>query len=747
MNPAQVNEEIKKAGCAFCAGNCGVLVKVENGKVTRITGNKEHKLTLGNVCERVGYGSRWLYHPDQLMRPVKRAGNRGEGKWREIEWEQAFDEIAGKLAEVKERYGPESLVITEGTYRSGMFWMRSRFCNLFGNPQNIAHAGVICFLNCYAVNMAMIGGCCSLAANISHANCAVIWGQNPASSFPRTIASIKRKRGDENFKIIVIDPRQTRTTDIADMWLQPRPGTDAALALGWLNVIINEELYDREFVSNWTYGFEPLKQRVQEYTPKRVAEITGVDEEKIIASARMYANAKPACMVRGVAADQIGRNASRVEQCRVILRAITGNLDVRGGDLMPGIGPEIDGNLFRREVVLELIDKLPVENRSRQIGADRFKVMSWQSYELTSGPYEKCTGMPEPVGHRVAASPPLTWRAILSGEPYPVKAMITWGSNPMMWASNTGLVHEALKSQNLELHVVMDFWKTPTAELADYILPVSSWMERPLCSTFEDLSDVVFGGGRSVQPLGERKDDYTIWRELGIRLGQKEYWPWETIEEAIKYQLEPLGISYEEFVDTGYIRGTRKYKKYEERGFPTSTGKVELYSTVFEKLGYDPLPYYEEPPESPVSTPEVAKEYPLILNTGGRFMPMFHSEHRQKGIGMRERHPDPLTDIHPETAQKLGIKDGDWVYIETRRGRIIQKAHFNAGILPNVVNVEASWWFPEMDGAEPSLHGVWESNANVLTLDDPDSCDPLTGGWCNRALLCKVYKADTRPGA
>ncbi len=741
MNTNTESSEVKKSGCAFCAGNCGVLVSVKDGKVTRIVGNKEHQLTLGNVCERVGYASRWLYHPDQLMHPLKRAGNRGENKWQRIEWEQAFDEIADKLRDIKKKYGPESLVVTEGTYRSGMFWMRTRFCSLFGNPQNVAHAGVICFLNCYAINMTMLGSCCSLVANTAHTNCAVIWGQNAANSFPRTMASIKRRRGDENFKIIVIDPRKTRTSDLADIWLQLRPGTDTALALGWLNVIINEELYDEEFVSKWTSGFDKLVQRVQEYTPQKVAEITGLDEDEIIASARMYATARPACIVRGVAADQIGRNASRVEQARVTLRAITGNLDVRGGDLIPDIGPEIDGKVFRREVMLELTDKIPREKRSRQIGADRFKVMSWQGYELTSKHYEKSAGLPEPVGHRLAASPPLTWRAILTGQPYPVKAMITWGSNPLLWAGNTKLVYEALKSQNLDLHVVMDFWKTPTAELADYILPVSSWMERPLCSTFEDLSDVVFGGGRAVQPLGERKDDYSIWRELGIRLGQEKHWPWETIEEAIQYQLEPLGISYDEFVNAGFIRGKRKYRKYEEHGFPTSTGKVELYSKVLEQLGYDPLPFYEEPPESPISTPEIAREYPLILNTGGRFMPMFHSEHRQWGIGMRERHPDPLTDIHPDTAQKLGISDGDWVYIETRRGRIKQKAHLNSGILHNVVNVEASWWFPEMDGAEPSLHGLWESNANVLTLDDPDSCDPLTGGWCNRALLCRVYKA------
>jgi len=742
MSAAGGQEEIKKAGCAFCAGNCGVLVHVKDGKVIRVEGNKEHQLTLGNVCERVGYASRWLYHPDQLMHPLKRAGKRGEGKWERISWEQAFDEIADKLREMKEKYGPESLVITEGTYRSGTYWIRSRFCNLFGNPLNVSHAGVNCLCNCIAIDMALIGGCCSLVPNIARTGCVVIWGQNPANSFPRIMAGLRKGKKKNAFKIIVIDPRKTRSAELADMWLQLRPGTDGALAMGWLNVIINEGLYDREFVEKWTFGFDKLAQRAQEYPPHRVAEITGLSVAEITESARMYADAESACIDRGVSSDQIGRNSGRVEQARVALRAITGNLDAKGGDLIPGIGPEIDGKLFGREVYLELLDKLPPEQKQKQIGADRYKIMTWPAYELTSKYFEKVHGTPEPVMHRLAASPPLTWRAILSGKPYPVKAMITWGSNPLMWAANTQLVHDALKSPNLELHVVCDFWLTPTAELADYVLPVTSWLERPLCSTFEDLSDVVFGGERAVQPLGERKDDFTIWRELGIRLGQEEYWPWGTLEEAIACQLEPLGMTYEDFVNTGFIRGSRKYKKYEEEGFPTSTGKVELYSTVFEKLGYDPLPFYEEPPESPVSTPELAREYPLILNTGGRFMPMFHSEHRQWGTGMRKRHPDPLTSIHPETAQELGISEGDWVYIETKRGRIKQKAYLDPGILPNVVNVEASWWFPEKPGEEPSLHGAWESNANVLTVDEPEYCDPLTGGWCCRALLCKVYRVE-----
>jgi anaerobic selenocysteine-containing dehydrogenase len=310
-----------------------------------------------------------------------------------------------------------------------------------------------------------------------------------------------------------------------------------------------------------------------------------------------------------------------------------------------------------------------------------------------------------------------------------------------MWAPDTRKVVEALTHPNLDLHVVLDYWMTPTAQLADYVLPAASWLERPLCTRIEDWYPVVIGGERAIEPIGDRHEDYQFWRELGIRLDQEEFWPWKNLEEVHRYQISQLGISYGEYIERGMLFASEeKFKKYEKAGFPTPTGKFELSSTVFDKLGYDPLPRYEEPPESPVRTPELFKEFPLILNTGGRFMPQFHSEHRQQGMGLRERHPDPLVTIHTKTAKSLGIKEGDWVYIETARGKIKQRAKLTENILPNVVNAEASWWFPEKEGSLPSLFGAFESNVNMLTIDDPDASDPLTGSWCTRAMLCKVYK-------
>jgi anaerobic selenocysteine-containing dehydrogenase len=180
-----------------------------------------------------------------------------------------------------------------------------------------------------------------------------------------------------------------------------------------------------------------------------------------------------------------------------------------------------------------------------------------------------------------------------------------------------------------------------------------------------------------------------------------------------------------------------RYRKFEKRGFNTPSGKVELYSSIMEKYGYDPLPYYQEPPESPLSTPELAQDYPLILTTGGRTPYYFQSEYRQIP-SLREKHPAPLVEINPKTADELDIRDGDWVWIQTVRGRIKQRARLAKGIHPRVVHIEHGWWFPEEPGPE---HGIWNSNANILTNNAPPY-DPAMGTYQLRALLCKIYKVD-----
>ncbi|HUJ68668.1 MAG TPA: molybdopterin-dependent oxidoreductase [Syntrophorhabdales bacterium] len=747
--------EKKKAICwpsPGCSENCGLLVTVRDGRIVDIRGNQEFPSKGHGCADRMPHLAKWLYHPDQLLYPLKRKGERGENRWERITWDQALDEIAAKLAGLKATYGAESLALLEGTYRNDMYGIRSRFLNLFGNPGNIGCAGTICYCNRVAIRLA-VTGTGTMQPKVGSLRCAVL-GSNLTESGPIRWRPI-RKRLKEGAKLIVVDPRKTDAAKEADVWLQIRPGTDAALFMAWINVIIEEDLYDKSFVDEWTFGFEGLKERASRYTPDEVSGITWIPAEKIRESARIYATHVPGIMLPGVSSDQIGLNSIRAEQARLCLRAITGNLSMKGGETVVGPGPIIDGRMGVRDSMLQLVEKLPPEQRKKQLGCDRFKLMGWPGYEIMAPLFEKTYGVPFPMSaHNFLCSQPLIWQAILTGKPYPIKAIVTWTSNAFLNAADTKTVYAALKSPNLDLHVVLEHVMTPTALLADYVLPIASKLEKPVCHTHEDFDPTFACGERAVQPLGERKPDYDFFRGLAARLGFGDYFPWETEEDLADFRLAPLGLTFKEAATERYVLQSDAPWTYETinpgtgraTGFATPTGKVELSSNVLKELGYDPLPFYEEPPESPVRTPEIAERYPFVLITGGRFRPMIHSENRQIGIGTREQHPEPLMDIHPDTARRLGIEAGDWAYVESKRGVIKQKAHITPDIDPRVIHVEGHWWFPEEPADEPWLHGGWSSNANVLTLSDPDTFDQVTGGWPLRALLCNVYKAPTVKG-
>jgi len=559
--------------------------------------------------------------------------------------------------------------------------------------------------------------------------CVLLVGLDPSQAVPRFWKSIRDGK-NEGVKIIVIDPRRTDTAALADIWLQLRPGTDTALLMSMINVIIEEELYDKEFVDKWCYGFDKLVERAIDYSPEKMAEVTWIPPEKIREAARVYATNKPSVSVNGMGLEHL-QDCMEGIQARFILAAITGNIDIKGGHYIP---EPVKG--------MSAPDFVPLseEQKRKQLGADLFKQISWPGFELTAEYSRKVWGV-NPAGYVSMANAPSVYRAMLTGEPYPVRAAITVSSNPLITQGNVKLVYKALKS--LDLYVVLDYWMTPSAEIADYVLPPASWMERPFLGTLS-ADDALLGGEQALPSTmpGEydHKTDYEIMRGLGVRLGQEKYWPWEDHEQFYDYRLEPRGITFKEFMASGgYDLPTPVYKKHERIGFGTPTGKVELYSTVLERLGYDPLPKYQENFENPVSTPELAKEYPLMLITGGRFHPMFHSEHRHIDV-VRKRHPNPLVQIHPDTARELGIGDGDWVWIETLRGRIRMKCQLFRGIDSRVVHCEHGWWFPELPGEEPWLHGVWESNINVLTDDELEHCNQISGGWPLKTALCKVYK-------
>ena len=669
-------------------------------------------MTMGG-CVRQKHFLEWNFHKDRLNYPLKRVGKRGENKWQQISWEQAFDDIANKLIEVKEKYGPEHFALVTGFYNHQ--WDIARFANLYGTPNVDSINARVCGGLEVAMNVITYGRPAHYGPpDPEHCKLIVINANRPSDMYP-----IKWAKQKQVPKRIVVDPRWVSECKGADYWLQIRPGTDAALYLGWMNVIINEELYDKEFVEKWCHGFDKLKERVQEYPPKRVSEITWIPEDQIIETARLYATSRPAAIGWGSPCGYFGLNSDQSERARCCVRAITGNVGRVGGNQFC-----VSHSKQVKIHEMELSEMLPREQVEKAVGGDMFRAMTWKGYYLM---HEKARPFLRAFVNRGA---PLVsiMNALRTDKPYPLKGLILTAGNIMVTMSEARHVYEAL--MKVPFYACIELVMTPTAVLADYVLPATSWIECPQLG-FLEHKNILYTGQRvlpkSVPGKYDRRDDYDIWRQLGIRLGQKEHWPWETLEEVLDYRLKPTGMTFEEF-------STKKVfdieptvdKLYEkEGGFLTPTGKVELYSTIMEKLGYDPLPYYEEPPESPVRTPELAKKYPYITITP-KSIYFRHSAHRNNP-SLRKKHPDPMVQIHPETAKKHGIKDGDWVWIENDRGRIKQKCQIFDKILPQVISCDFGWWFPEKEGGEPSLFGVWESNANVLTSDALDECGKTSG--------------------
>jgi len=747
-----MNDEmvVKRTVCQFCHARCRVEVHSKNGHLVKIEPDKTFPrwdVVFPSIsdCMRVKGAKEFMEHPDRLNFPLKRVGEKGEGKWQKIPWEQALDEVAAKLTKIKEQYGAEAIGASTGTGRSWYKFM-TRFLHLLGSP-NQGGASAICHGPAVVVANALLGWAVRHRTGVTIdslggklvTKCVMLIGINPSQAYPRLWKSIRegKKLG---VKVILMDPRATMVTELTDLHLQHRPGTDTPLLLSIINVLIEKGLYDKEFVDKWCYGFDKVAERAREYPPEKVAEITWVPANKIREAAMMFGQNRPAQIVHGMGMEHL-QDATGAIQARFILSALNGTIDAPGGDYMPG-----PSKLRGAPEEEELVGMLSPAQKAKQLGSDRFKLMAWPGRDLIQSYTRKVWGREcSEVGLTCDAHMPTLYRAMITGKPYPVKAFFTVFSNPMVTQANTKLVYKALKS--LDLYVVHDYWRTPSAELADYVFPCACWMERPwLWDQYNEDNDIYAaeaGLPSTIPGEYEHRTGYEFFRGLGIRMGQEKHWPWKNLEEVFEWKIEPLGTTFKEFMDKGgYYFPPPDYKKYERQGFATPTGKCELYSTIYEKLGYDPLPHYKEPFETLKSRPDLAKEYPLMLITGGRFHPMFHSEHRQISSA-RERHPNPLVQINPQTAAKFGIEDGDWAWIETPRGRIRMKCQHLDGIDPRVVHVEHGWWFPELPGEEPWLHGVWESNANVLTEDDPDVCDKIHGGWPLKTGLCKVYKVKT----
>ncbi|MBW1789490.1 MAG: molybdopterin-dependent oxidoreductase [Deltaproteobacteria bacterium] len=691
---------VVKSHCRMCHGGCGVLVYTRNGKVAKIAGDPDCPINHGTLCSKGLASAQLAYHPDRLTYPVRRIGPKGSGRWERVSWDEALDAIAEKISGYKTAFGPESVVMGYGTGRENEAVIY-RFANLLGTP-NVLTAGHFCYGPRIATGI-ITCGTNPIADYENNPKCIMVWGNNVTISNPDCYKgeafSTSVERGA---KLIAVDPRMTRIAARADIWLPLRPGTDAALALGMLHVIVNERLYDAEFVENHVHGWAPFVERVNQYPPGKVEEITWVPEEKIREAARLFATTKPACIQWGVAIEQ-QVNCADNDRLLMFLMGLTGNIDAPGGQVL------FDPPKIRNVGHFGAHRLLPEAQKQKRLGGDRFRL----------------------AGQFAIINPKCVWDAILTEKPYPVKMLFFISSNPLMTRGNAREVYRALEA--VEFMAVSDFFLTPTAELADIVLPAATWLEMDYIGDFWKRHGYILPRRKVVQ-VGECRSDHEMLNDLAHRVGQGEHW-WENFEQALDWILEPMGIGWEDFKKKDYIRGNVRYHKYRDKGFSTPSRKFELYSTVLEKMGYDPLPQFREPPESPVATPELYERFPYILITGRRQPGFFHSENRQVPW-LRELHRDPVVEIHPEAAQREGIGEGDWVVIESPRGKVRQRAKLFEGMDPRIVSAEHAWWFPE---DETPGHGWDVSNINVLTDNAYEACDPAMGATHVRTLLCRIY--------
>jgi anaerobic selenocysteine-containing dehydrogenase len=708
-----------KATCRMCHGGCGTIVELVGGKITKVVGDPDNPVNRGLLCSKAGVASiQQVYHPDRIDTPMIRVGAKGEGLWRRATWDEALEFIAGKLNTIKVESGAEAVAFGRGTGVNNHHLL-NRVANLFGTP-NVTSIAYYCYgprLAASRITAAEGYGAQGVDSTptphyFGKPKCIVQWGSQKRTSNDHGLIGhgpLSEAMKEKPFNIIV-DPRKSKAAGAADIWLPLRPGSDTAMALGWMNIILNEELYDKAFVSEYCYGFQELRERVRDYTLEKVSDLTWCDPEAISTAARKYATTRPACMGWGTGTEHIGINSFQATRSLLMLMAITGNLDVPGGNVFYPL-PKLD--------YPELSAMLPPEQHSKRVGFDRFPAL-----QMTPHAY---------------AQPSALFNAMLNADPYQIRAYVLVGMNAVTSFPNSPKVVEALKK--LELFVVHELWMTPTAELADIVLPACGNLERedprihlyirgPESTYLDTVS-------RKVVELGERRSDWEFLIALGQQLGFEEYFP--SVQEMADTVLAPTGKTWDDV--KAHDRGLEfpiEYYKYRKIGFATRTGKFELYSTVLEDWGHDPLPFHEEPPESPIRTPSLYKKYNLILNTGAK-MPMYWNSQGRQIDAIRSLMTEPLAEIHPTTAAEIGIKHGDFVWVETARGRLRMKANVSEMSHPRVVTIPHSWWLPEAPGPD---HAISEVCSNMLTDDSLDSADRLIGASPLKAMLCRIVPAE-----
>jgi len=704
--------------CGICPGGCGVNIELVDDKIESISPLKDHPI--GVVCVRGLHAGEIVYSKDRLKYPLLRIGEKGEGKFERITWDEALDRVAHEFQKVKREFGSEAVMsyFGRGSFDNNLtdfFGARgmpvqgvSGFLFPFGSP-NCTGCSSVCYVS-YGVfaSLSTIGAQMDFTfADFDNTDLVVLWGANPPTDSPpdrvRKIMEAK-KRGA---KVIAIDHMRSDIAKKADQWVGVRSGTDGALALSMLNVVINEGLYDEAFVRDWTKGFEDLRQYVQGFPPDKAEAITRVPKGTIADLARTIAKAGGASLVMYTGLEY---TSSGVQNIRAVLSlwAITGNLEVPGGLVFRPRSP----------VRFPRVGLEPPKG-VKPVGADR--------YPLFCDVLKAAQFMEAP-------------RAILEDDPYPVRALLVLGASILTSLPNPDLFRECFRK--LDFMVVFDRFMTADAMYADVVLPATT--------NFENLGYQRYPGGycqlrqKIIEPIGEARSSFQFLAQLAGKLGYGHMFP-ATEEERLEFVFGKSPVSLEDLKahpeGVKYDAGRMEYRKHEKGllrsdgkpGFNTPSGKVELVSSMLQKYGYDGLPVYVEPTEGPLASPKVYEKYPLVLNTGARLQSAFRSQHLNIP-GLLKIQPKPQVLINPADAGARGISDGDRVWVESRRGAVGVRARVTADVIAGQVELNVG-------GGSPIHAGEWrEANANFVT--DFENRDPISGFPVYKALLCEVKRRE-----
>lgn len=683
----------KDTVCRLCSACCPVKVTVQNGRLA--FAERKSFLPPGKMisCPKLRAVSNIVYSPLRLTTPLIKDEMTSQDGFREASWDEALNKIADKFLDMKNKYGPESICWLRGMAADwGVQWdYPNRLMNAFGSPNSIGN-GSVCHVAREMAHVYTYGA--MTLPNAKNSRCIVVWGKNDLNTCPPAGEAILYAR-QNGAKLIVIDPVCTSLAKMADIWLQIKPGHDGLLAMAMIHEIIANNLYDKDFLEKFSMGFESLKNTALNYPAEKVAERTWLEPLQIKKAARCYADAVSSCIVEGNGLD-MQLQAFQSTRAVCMLRALTGNLDREGGDLIPQPVPMKNIQLKAR--LPENVEPVTCDYRL----FDEF----------------------HPTWGRHAQSAVID--AILDESPYPIKMLIVQSGNPAVSMSDSNRVRKSFKK--LAFMVVIDLFMTQTGRFADVILPAASCFEETQLNRAYMRNNPVILQNQVIDPVGNCWQDWKIIFELGKRLGLEKEFPWETVEDALDEQLQPAGINIKMLRDNpdGLRADALKFHKYLTEGFATPSGKVEFFSQRLLDNGYLPVPYMDGNLEYPLNISEFKNADSFIGISGERSPCFTHTQFRHVPE-LLAKDPEGFIKIHPDDASSRKIISGEWLEVSTSKGRIRMKARVSDKVHPG--SVQIAWGWGEIDE---------DYNLNFLT--DDDHRDPITGTPSNRTFICKIKK-------